>query len=116
VAAEADDSDPVLALQIAMGEGRRRTHCGIERAAAAAAHVREGVQEENDVRVPLRMLLVYPERPAPRARPPVDAADTVSGRILPQVRELDSVSSRARHLVPDEHLRLERSEQRVQRL
>src|SRR2546422_2326085 len=62
------------------------------------------------------MLLVDPELAAPRARPPVDATAPVAGLPLSDVGELDSVAARARDLIADEDLRLERREHRAQRL
>src|SRR5581483_5686946 len=91
-------------------------HGRVERAARAAPDVGEGVEEEDDVCVPLWMLLVDPERVPSRARAPVDAAEPVAGLPLPEIRELDPLGPRARRLVADEDLRLERRDERPQRL
>src|SRR5581483_8343665 len=74
----------------------------VERPASAGVDVGERVKEEDDVGVALGMLLVHPQLAAACGRPPVDAPR--------------AVALCARDLVPDEHLRLERRQQRVQRL
>ncbi len=83
---------------------------------AAAAGLGEGVEEDDDVGVPLRMGLVHPRLAAPRGGPPVDAADAVAGHERPQVGELDPLAARARELVAGEGLRLERPQQLSQLL
>src|SRR5947209_20152764 len=99
-----------------MRERRRRAHAQVECSAAAKLRVGERVEEEDDVGVPLRALLVDPQLAAARRRAPVDATRAVAGRPGANVRELDPVALRARDLVPDEDLRLERDEERVERL
>ncbi len=99
-----------------MGERGRRAHRQVERAATRRVHVRERVEEEDDVGVALRMLVVHPQPATARARPPVDAPHAVAGLPLAHVGELDPVAFCTRDLVADEHLRLERRQQCAQRL
>ena len=54
------------------------------------------------------MALVHPEVTAPRARPPVDALQSVARAPRADVRELDPFALRARDLVAGEHLRVGR--------
>ncbi len=115
-AAEADEPHPVLALQIDAGERRGGAHGAIVRAPPLGAHLGEGVEEEDDVGVPLWVLLVDPERAAERGRAPVDAPQPVPRLPLAQVGELDPLAAGARDLVAGEDLRLERGDERAKRL
>ena len=114
-ASEADEPDPVAALEVAGRKRCGRAHGLLEDAHAARADVREAVEEEHDVRVPLRMSLVHDQPLPPRRGAPVDRADPVSGDEVADVRVLDAVALHARHLASGERLRLERGEQRLKR-
>ena len=82
-----------------------RTHGVVEGAALGVTHVREAVDEEDDVRVPLQVLLVDDEPVPARRRPPVDRAQAVAGNVLAEVGVLDAVALRS-DLASREHLRL----------
>jgi hypothetical protein len=82
----------------------------------SAARLREAVEEDHDVGVPLRVLLVHPEVAAASADPPVHASHPVAEHERPQVGELDSLPFAAGELVPAEELGLRRAEQVRQRL
>ena len=51
--AEADEPHAMLSLQIDVGERRGGAHRAIVRAPPVGAHLGEGVEEEDDVGVPL---------------------------------------------------------------
>ena len=74
---------------VPLGERRRRAHGEVERARRAAPHLGEAVEEEHDVHVPLRVLLVDPQLAAAGARPPVDPPHAVAERERPEVGELE---------------------------
>src|SRR6185312_17495757 len=116
VAAEGDEPDAIAASRIAVGERGGRAYRLVERARRTVAHLREAVHEENDVDVPLRVLLVHPELAAPRARAPVDPPDAVAEGERPEVGELQSLALGARELVARVELRLGRAEQAPERL
>ncbi len=82
-----------------------------ERAPVGAARLCERIQEDDDVRVSLGMVLVDPERTPPRARAPVHAAGPVTRRERTQVGELDPLPALARDVIAREDLRLDRAEQ-----
>ena len=115
-AAEADEPDAVLPLQVPVRERRRRAHRAVVRAPAVRAHLGEGVEEEDDVGVPLLVLLVHPERAAKRGRTPVDASHTVARLPLAEIGELDPLTAGSRDLVSGEHLCLQRRHEGVERL
>ena len=81
-AAEADQADAVLVLEVVLDERGRGAHGAVERGLVLTARLRERVEEEDDVGVPLGMKLVHPQLAAPRARAPVDPPDAVSGHEL----------------------------------
>ena len=99
-----------------MGERRGGAHRAVVRAPSLGAHLGEGVEEEDDVGVPLRVLLVHPERAAQRGRAPVDAPHPVARLPLAEVGELDPLAAGPRDLVAGEDLRLERRDERAERL
>ena len=99
-----------------MRERRSRAHGAIVRAPALDAHLGEGVEEEDDVGVPLEVLFVDPDRAAERGRAPVDAAQPVAGLPLAKIGELDPLAARPRDLVAGEDLGLERRDERAERL
>ena len=82
----------------------------------AVARFGEGVEEDDDVGVPLGVRLVDPRLAPPRGRAPVDAANAVAGHERPQVGELDPLAADARCLAARERLRLERAQQAVELL
>ena len=115
-AAEADDADAVAPLEVLVRERRGGAHGQVERALALAPHLGEAVEEEDDVAVPLRVLLVHVQLAAARADAPVHAAHAVARRERPQVGELDALAAGARDAVAGERLRLERADERAQPL
>ncbi len=115
-AAEADQADAVLVLEVVLDERGRGAHGAVERGLVLTARLRERVEEEDDVGVALGVKLVHPQLAAPRARPPVDPPDAVSGHELTQVGELDSLALLARDQVPGEDLRLERAQELLDHL
>src|ERR671937_691969 len=72
---------------------RRRAEREIERAAPVLARLGERIEEEHDVGVALRMLLVHPQLSAARARTPIDVSEAVTRDERPQVGELDSLAA-----------------------
>ena len=115
-AAERDEPDAVLLTHVVDGERGGSVHRVVERALTATARLREGVQEDDDVGVALRVRLVHPGLTAPRSRAPVHAPHPVARDERAQVGELDPFAMRARQLVAGERLRLERAQQLLQRL
>ena len=107
----ADEPDAVAPLEVARRERRGRADGVVEHAAAAAADVREAVDEEHDVGVALRVALVHDEALPARRRAPVDRADAVARDEVADVRVLDPVALRARDLAARERLGLERREE-----
>ena len=61
-----------------LASGGRGAHGLLQRALLGGPCLREAVEEDHDVRVPLGMPLVDDERPAAGSRPPVDRADEVA--------------------------------------
>src|SRR6478609_1334322 len=99
-----------------MRKRSRRPHREIERPVTADPDVGQRVEEEDDVGVPLGVLLVHEQLATAGARAPVDAAHPVARLPVTDVGELDSVAARARELVADEDLGVERLEEGAQRL
>ncbi len=91
-----------------MRERRGGADGAVVRAPPLRPHLGERVEEEDDVGVPLGVLLVDPELAAQRARAPVDAPDAVAGLPGAKIGELDPFAAHARDLVAGEDLRLER--------
>src|SRR5205823_4745600 len=111
-ATEADEADAVSPLEVPPRERRRGPDRERERSLATrASGLHERVEEEDHVRVPLRVTVVDPQLAAASARAPVHAPQSVAGYELAQVRELDPVAARAGDLVSCEDLRLERVEE-----
>ena len=100
-----------------MRERRRRAHGHVERAAAAARDVGERVEEQDDVGVPLRVLLVHvaARRAARVARQLMRRTRSPGAHSRMSANSMPS-PLRPRGLVADEDLRLERREHRAQRL
>src|SRR4029078_11241950 len=103
-----DEADAILLLDVVRGQRARRLDGEVERAAGAVPGLGEGVEEDDDVGVPLGMRLVHPRLAAARGRAPVDATDAVAGDERAQVGELDPVAAHARGLAAGERLGLER--------
>src|SRR5205085_9662066 len=91
-AAEVDETDPVLADEIALAQRRGRTNRLVERSGAATARIREAVEEQDHVGVSLGVELVDPEVAAARAGAPVDPPDPVAGSERSQIRELEPLA------------------------
>ena len=92
-AAEGDQSDAVAAVERHRGDGRRRPHGAVERALLERACLREAVEEDDLVGVPLGVALVHDQLAPPGARAPVDRAQAVAGHVGPRVRELQAVTA-----------------------
>src|SRR5919198_257963 len=114
--AEGDEADAVLLAEVPRRERRGGAERVVQRARAGLAELGERVEEDDDVRVPLGVVLVHPQLPATRARAPVDAADAIAGDERPQVGELDSLPLLPRDVVAAEDLRVVRAEQRPDQL
>src|SRR5439155_17329077 len=83
-AAERDEAHAVLLPEVASRERGGASKRIVERACARLTELREGVEEDDDVGVPLGVVLVDPELPAPRAGTPVDAAGAVARHERPE--------------------------------
>src|SRR5262249_42199802 len=68
VAAEADEADAVLPLEIAVGERRGRANREVERRLLMLTRLDEGVEEDDHVGVALGVRFVHPELAAARGR------------------------------------------------
>ena len=110
-AAEADEPDAVTMLEVPGRERRGGANRVFEHAPIRAAHVREAVDEEHDVCVPLGMALVDDEPLVACGGPPVDRSDPVARHEVPDVRVLDAVALRPRDLTAGERLRLHRRQE-----
>ena len=117
-AAERDEADAVATLEVPAGQRRRCAHGALERAVVlvAAARLGEAVEEEDDVGVPIGVTLVDDELAAAGARPPVDRAKAIAGHEGACVGELEAVGAHARHEVAGGELRVERSDEALQKL
>ena len=110
-AAEPDEPDSIATLEVARRQ-RGRSPDGLhEHAAVRAAHVDEAVDEQHDVRVPLRVPLVHHEALPASGGAPVDRANPVARDEVPDVGVLDAVALRASDLAARERLGLERREE-----
>src|SRR5262249_61115844 len=106
----------VAAIEVAGRERRSRTNGLVQGAARSTAHVREAVEEQDYVRVPLRVSLVDHERGLPRGRAPVDRAQEIPGDVVAETGVFDAVRLRPRHVASGERLRLDRRQQAVEEL
>ena len=113
-----NETRPTRSFRARWREARRtrRADGQVERARSLVPRLGEGVDEEDHVRVPLRVRLVDPELAATRAGPPVDPPDAVAGHERTHVGELDAVPFEARHLVSGEGLRLAGADDGAKRL
>ena len=118
-AAEGDEPDPVAAREVATGERRRGSHGALERpvrALLAAPGLGKAVEEEDDVRIPVRVPLVHDQLAAPGARPPVHRPQPVAGDECPRVGELEPVGAYPRDEVARHELGLERRDEALEEL
>ena len=105
-AAEADEPDAVPALQVRVGERRRRPDGLVDGPFARPPRLGEAVEEEDHVARSLGVALVDVHPLAAGARPPVDAADAVAGRERADIGELDSLPLGTGHLAAGERGRV----------
>ncbi|HVK74079.1 MAG TPA: hypothetical protein VM734_12205, partial [Kofleriaceae bacterium] len=92
-ASEGHEPDAVAPLEVAAGHRCSRADGLLERPLVGRPRLREAVEEDDDVRIPLRVALVDDERAAPSRGAPVDRPHAVAGDERAGVRELEPLSA-----------------------
>src|SRR5215203_4639012 len=102
----ADETNAIPPLQIEVGECRRRPHGLKASSFLTMTRLRERIEENDNVGVPLPMDIVHIGLAQPCGQSPVDPAQTVARHEWPSVGKLDTLAGRAREFIASEDLRL----------
>ena len=111
LAAVLDQADAVLAREIGRGERGGAARRDVDDRRAVRPHVRQRVEQEHDVGVPLPVMLGDVQRAEPQGGAPVHVADVIARREGPDVARLDAFALRGRHVVAHERLGAQRARQ-----